>query len=155
MDIISHALWTNLIFRELPQTQKWWTVFFGVLPDLISFSLTTIKYAIQKTMHYTDPPLYIFPKYVFKLYNATHSLIIWVGFFLILKIVGLSWLALAIFGWGLHILLDIFTHTSSYFPTPILWPFSHFHFSGINWSNKWFMLFNYSVLIFLYLVFYF
>jgi len=155
MDIISHVLWTNLVFKEIDPPQRAVAVLFGVLPDLISFSFLTVKHFIRKTMHYTDPPLHVFPKYVFKIYNFTHSLIIWLGVFFILKILGFSWLALAFCGWGLHILLDIFTHTSAFFPTPILWPFSKFHFSGINWSNKWFMLFNYAVLTFLYLVFYF
>ena len=155
MDIISHALWTNLIFKEIEPVQRSVIVAFGVFPDIVSFSFVTLKYFFRKTMHYTDPPLNVFPKYVFKVYNATHSLVIWLAVFLILKIAGLSWLALAIGGWGLHILLDVFTHTSDFFPTPILWPFSDFHFSGINWSNKWFMLFNYAVLLFLYLVFYF
>ncbi|GAG43186.1 unnamed protein product, partial [marine sediment metagenome] len=68
---------------------------------------------------------------------------------------GLAWLTLAFCGWGFHILLDIFTHTKTFFPTPIFWPFSNFSFSGINWANKWFMLFNYAVLLFMYLVFYF
>jgi len=155
MDILSHALWTNLIFKELPSTQRGLAVLFGVLPDIISFSFITFKHFIRKTMHYSNPPLSSMSKTVFKLYDLTHSLIIWLGVFLVLRIVGMSWLALAFMGWGLHILLDIFTHTEKYFPTPILWPFSRFHFSGINWSNKWFMLFNYAVLIFLYLVFYF
>ncbi len=154
MDIISHALWTNLVFKELPTTQRNLAVIFGVLPDIISFSLITFKYFVIKTMHFTDPPLSVIPKRVFKLYNFTHSLVLWLGIFFFLYLLNLKWLAIAYCGWGLHILLDIFTHTSAFFPTPILWPFSHFHFSGINWSNKWFMLFNYAVLIFLYLVFY-
>ena len=155
MDILSHALWTNLIFKELPVAQRSLTIFLGVAPDLISFSFLALKHFIRKTMHYTDPPLHVIPRPGFKLYNITHSLVIWLGVFLILKIFGLDWWALACMGWGLHILLDIFTHSREYFPTPILWPFSKFHFSGINWSNKWFMLFNYAVIVFLYLVFYF
>lgn len=155
MDIISHALWTNLIFKEMPIEQRSIAVGLGVMPDVISFSFVASKHFFRKTMHYTDPPKSVMPKHVFKLYNITHSLVIWLGIFMTLKIFGLDWLALAYCGWGLHILMDIFTHTSSFFPTPILWPFSKFHFSGINWSNKWFMLFNYAVLLFLYLVFYF
>lgn len=155
MDILSHALWTNLIFKELPPQQRLWAISFGVMPDVVSFSLVTAKHFVQKTMHFTDPPISIFPHRVFRLYNITHSLVVWLGVFILLRLAGLEWWALAFMGWGLHILLDIFTHTGKFFPTPILWPFSRFHFSGINWSNKWFMLFNYAVLAFLYLVFYF
>ncbi len=155
MDIISHALWTNLIFKGLPIEQKGLVVLFGVLPDIISFSFLNFKHFVRKTLHFNAPPLAVIPKYVFKLYDITHSLVIWLAIFLILKILGLNWWLVIYYGWGLHILLDIFTHTEEFFPTPILWPFSKFHFSGINWSNKWFMLFNYAVLLFLYLVFYF
>ncbi len=155
MDIISHGLWTNLIFKELPAGQRSWAVVFGVLPDIISFSSMTFKHFFRKTMHFKEPSLSVFPRYVFKLYDLTHSLVIWLGIFLVLKLFGLDWLALAFCGWGLHILLDIFTHTDKFFPTPIFWPFSRFHFSGIAWANKWFMAFNYGVLAFLYLVFYF
>jgi hypothetical protein len=155
MDIISHALWTNLIFKEVPSAQRSIIILFGVMPDFISFSYLTLRHFIKKTMHFTDPPLTEIPRPVFKLYNITHSLVIWLGVFLILKVFFLDWWAFAYLGWGLHIMIDIFTHSADYFPTPILWPFSKFHFSGINWSNKWFMLFNYAVLTFLYLVFYF
>jgi membrane-bound metal-dependent hydrolase YbcI (DUF457 family) len=155
MDIISHALWTNLIFKELPSEQRSLTVFFGFLPDLISFSFLTVKNFIRKTLRFESDEPFEFPKYVYKLYDFTHSLVVWLGIFFVLKIFGLSWWIVVFYGWGLHILLDIFTHTTEFFPTPILWPFSKFHFSGINWSNKWFMLFNYSLLLFMYLVFYF
>lgn len=155
MDIISHGLWANLVFKELPAGQKGLAVFFGMAPDLISFSLMTFKHFIRRTMHYTEPPLSAIPKHAYKLYNITHSLVIWLGIFFLLKILGLAWLMLAFCGWGFHILLDIFTHTKTFFPTPIFWPFSNFSFSGINWANKWFMLFNYAVLLFMYLVFYF
>jgi len=155
MDILSHILWTNLVFKEIPVEHRSFVIFFGVLPDLISFSLVNVKNFVKRTMSYENPPKSALPKYVFQLYDITHSLVIWLAVFLVLKILGLDWWLIAIYGWGFHILLDIFTHTTTFFPTPILWPFSKFHFSGINWSNKWFMLFNYAVLLFLYLVFYF
>ena len=155
MDIISHALWANLIFKESPIAQRSAVIIFSVMPDFVSFSLITVKKFFSRTMSFKRPTLAVIPTQVFKLYNTTHSLIIWLSVFLILKIMGLSWLTLAFMGWGLHILLDVFTHTARYFPTPIFWPFSKFHFSGISWSNKWFMAFNYGVLAFMYLVFYF
>lgn len=155
MDILSHALWTNLVFKELPVEQRSLTVFFGMAPDLVSFARILWKDFIRKTMHYTDPPLKRFPKIVFKLYSFTHSLIIWFGVYLVLKIFSFDYAALAFCGWALHILLDIFTHKKGFFQTPIFFPFSKFGFSGINWSNKWFMLGNYAVLIALYFVFYF
>ena len=155
MDIVSHALWANLIFKELPVGQRGLLSFFSVLPDLFSFLGITVKTFFKKTFDYEAPPLSSFPPYVFKLYNMTHSLVVWAGVFFALYFFNLKIAALIFFGWGLNILLDVFTHTANFFPTPILWPFSKFHFSGINWSNRYFMLFNYSVLFFCYLIFYF
>jgi hypothetical protein len=155
MDIISHALWANLIFKELPGEQRGLLVSFSVLPDLVSFLGITIKVFFKKTFDYEAPPLSAFPRYVFKLYNITHSLVVWAAVFFVLYLFHWKWAELIWFGWALHILLDVFTHSANFFPTPILWPFSKFHFSGINWSNRYFMLFNYSVLLFCYLIFYF
>ncbi len=155
MDIVSHALWANLIFKESPIAQRSAVIVLSIMPDFVSFSTITVKKFINRTMSFHRPIASAIPAQVIKLYNATHSLIIWVAIFLLLKIMGLSLLTLAFMGWGLHILLDIFTHTAHYFPTPIFWPLSKFHFSGISWSNKWFMAFNYGVLAFMYLVFYF
>jgi len=155
MDIISHSLWTNLIFKELPIEQRGVAVLFGSMPDLVSFSFMTLRSFFKKTLDFKAPDLKQIPSYVFRLYDITHSLVIWLAVFLILKLLGLSWWTVVYYAWGMHILFDIFTHTKEFFPTPILWPFSKFHFSGINWSNKWFMLFNYALLLFLYLVFYF
>src|SRR5438105_2613186 len=39
MDVISHALWTNLVFRaaKVPPNTSWLAALFGVMPDLVSF----------------------------------------------------------------------------------------------------------------------
>jgi len=153
MDTISHALWTNLIFKELPPSERAWAISFGIMPDIISFSLA-YKHFLKKTLGIKGPKLSRMPKFVFKLYNYTHSFIIWLLIYFVLRFFAPDWISLAFFGWALHIFIDIFTHKKNYFPTPFLWPISKYKFSGINWTNRWFMLFNYAVLIFLYLVFY-
>ena len=110
---------------------------------------------MQRVLHYTDPPLKKFPPIVFKLYNLTHSLVLWGLLYLALRMIGYELAALAWCGWGFHILLDIPTHAHHYLATPFLYPLSKLKFDGIHWSDKGFMLFNYTVLLFLYLVFYF
>ncbi len=155
MDIISHALLTNLVFKDLPVEQRSLAVIFGVMPDLVSFGGMFNSVFLRKVLFFKKPPQSIFPPYVMRLYNIFHSLIVWLAVFLVLIACDLRWLAIAVCGWGFHILIDIFTHSAKSFPTPILWPISNFRFSGISWSNKWFMLFNYAVILFLYLVFYF
>lgn len=155
MDILSHALYANLVFQKLPAEQKALAVFLSMAPDLISFCFLTIKNFYKKTMHYTDPPLSVIPRHVFGLYNITHSAVIWTMIFIALSALQIKWVAIASLGWLLHILIDIPTHKEGFFPTPIFWPLSNWHFSGINWSNMYFMFGNYIVLAILYFVFYF
>jgi len=54
-------------------------------------------------------------------------------------------------GWLLHILIDIPTHSYSFYPTPFLWPISQFKFDGISWAIPWFMIANYSALALVFL----
>jgi len=59
--------------------------------------------------------------FVFHAYNLTQSLVVWSFLF------GLIWMwkrhpPWVFLAWGLHILCDIPTHSSAYFPTPFLWP---------------------------------
>ncbi len=155
MDLISHVLLTNLVFQDMPLPQRAVAIGFGILPDVISFGGLYNGAFLRKVLFFKKPPQSIFPPYVMRLYHIFHSLIIWFVVLLITTAVGPAWLALAVCGWGFHIFLDIFTHSKEAFPTHIFWPFSNFHFSGISWSNKWFMLFSYLGILALYLVFYF
>ena len=55
-------------------------------------------------------------------------------------------------GWALHILIDIPTHVLAFFPTPFLFPISEYRFSyGIQWSNIYFMIINYTLLLFVWI----
>jgi len=100
--------------------------------------------------------LTLLPPYVFHAYNVTHSLVVWaVAFFLLWQLVKKPpWLLGA---WLLHILCDIPTHATSYFPTPFLWPFPTPFVNGVPWSTPWFMAANYGTMLIVYcgLFFYF
>ena len=50
--------------------------------------------------------------------------------------------------WPMHIVVDFFTHSIEFFPTPILWPISDYRFDGVPWSNPY-VLGIYFILIFL------
>ncbi|MBI2023507.1 hypothetical protein HYT01_03025 [Candidatus Giovannonibacteria bacterium] len=162
MDIFAHALWTGAAYKTVPKEKwsakkVWLSVFFGVAPDLFSFGILFVSYFLQKGLKRPEfltqgpPPMSLIPDYVSVAYNYTHSLIIFSLVFLIaLMIYKKPFWPLA--AWGLHILIDIPTHTSAFFPTPFLWPFSSFKVSGISWGNPWFMLVNYSAIILAYLL---
>jgi len=56
--------------------------------------------------------------------------------------------------WGLHILMDIPTHSTDFFPTPFLWPFSGYRVDGISWGHPYIFFPNVVVLIVLYILFF-
>ena len=52
--------------------------------------------------------------------------------------------------WGLHLVMDIFTHSDAFFPTPFLWPLSNAHFDGLPWVNPLIYIPNVLLLAVLY-----
>jgi membrane-bound metal-dependent hydrolase YbcI (DUF457 family) len=149
MDVLSHGLWGGVLFGERSRSQFWTAFGFGVAPDLVTFSPVIIEWAIHgepALTRFGPPPLKIIPPYVFQLYDFTHSLIVWAIASTLLWIFlrKLFWPSLA---WGFHILCDIPTHTTSFFPTPFLWPFPTPYLNGFRWSRPWFMISNYLLLL--------
>ncbi|MFQ5849243.1 MAG: hypothetical protein ACE5JU_01490 [Candidatus Binatia bacterium] len=155
LDTLSHGLWGGVGFY--PRGNKTFAAAFvlGMVPDLLSFGLfhvTRPDWISQRLLGKISgpPPIAILPDFVFYTYNLTHSLVIWSVLFALIWALSKHrpWVFLA---WGLHILCDIPTHTSAYFPTPYLWPFPTPYFEGISWATRWFMLTNYTALLVVYI----
>jgi len=155
MDIISHALINNLIFQELPTTERWWAIVFGVAPDLVSFSAVMRLEFFKKVLFFKKIPHGFIPPAVFRIYRLTHSLVLWSAVFVVIWFLGFKLLAIAWLGWAAHVLIDIFTHSAKSFPTKIFWPISDWHYSGFTWSSWKFLIAEYVILAVLYLIFYF
>lgn len=150
MDTLSHGLWGGAVFGARSRRLFWAAFACGVAPDLISFGPPTVQWALAgfpRIYRPGEPPdLSKIPTYVHSLYNVTHSLLVWGLLFAIL------WLVLRRppwpFGaWGLHVLADIPTHTTRFFPTPFLWPFDTPYLDGFRWATPWFLIPNYLLLI--------
>jgi hypothetical protein len=161
MDLLAHALWTNLIFQESDSSSRYLAIALGTAPDIVAFAPELIRATAARQMKMWrkvddstfDRVSHAIPKWVYRLYDVTHSIPLWLlGF-------GVWWLIagkvpLPAFAWLLHILVDIPTHSKRFFPTPFLWPLSDFKVDGISWAVPWFMRANYGSLILLYLYFY-
>ena len=154
MDVVAHGLWGGALFY--PQGGKKFLagVVLGMAPDLLSFGvfhITRPGWILSRLAgEISGPPaMSILPPYVFHAYNVTHSLVVWsVAFFMLWLLVKRPpWLLGA---WALHILCDVPTHGSSYFPTPFLWPFHTPFVDGISWTTPEFMVANYACLISVY-----
>ena len=52
--------------------------------------------------------------------------------------------------WPIHIVVDFFTHSIKFFPTPILWPISEYRFDGVPWSNPYVLGINFIVIFFIF-----
>lgn len=164
MDILAHALWTHAVHRSVATAKNiklnkksiWIAIFFGIAPDLFSFGpyfIREISYHGLKIFSGGPPDPSTIPAYIYNSYNYTHSLLIFLAVF------GLIWLIRKkpywlIFGWGLHILTDVFSHSTSFFPTPFLFPISNFQVNGWNWHHPVFMAINYSLLVLVYVSLY-
>lgn len=169
MDTLAHGLWGGAAFGQ--REGRWGKAFWlGMAPDLLSFGpffltrLGDIGERWSRGQHGPPDPS-IIPAYVYHAYNITHSLVIWS------IIVALGWAVtrhegritsrpsslisrpclLPLGAWALHILCDIPTHSTRFFPTPYLWPFPTPFYDGIPWSNKMFMISNYTAIAAAYL----
>jgi len=148
MDVFAHGLWTYAIYYK--KKYRLLAAFIGVMPDLVAFGFFFIYNLFLNGLAFGKPALNSIPEYVFVGYNFTHSLVIFllVVFTIYYITRKIPWL---LGGWLFHILIDIPTHTREFFPTPFLWPLSGFKISAISWGNPYFMIFNYSLLVVVYI----
>lgn len=154
MDIFAHTLWTAYVYKRWPFKRRLWAAFFGVAPDIFSFGIFFVQRLYTGLFQLGKPGPEMIPAYVYALYNLTHSLIVFLVVAAILYIVRGHRLPWLIGGWGLHIVIDMFTHSREFFATPFLWPISRYAIDSFSWAEPWFMLLNYSALLVVYIVWY-
>lgn len=171
MDILAHGLWAGGLARAFQKRNReikpGWIAFWGVFPDLFAFTLL-FGYLIAGRVfgfaipHFPSPnsmePIGANGIWLLKitpiLYSLSHSVVIFV---IVLGVVlfmrkRIPW---SLFGWFLHIVIDVPTHSYEFYPTPVLWPISDWRFNGVSWGVPWFSIANYSLLAMIYLAFLF
>lgn len=158
MDILAHTLWTTAAFYKKYKTDKkllFLSAFFGVVPDLISF-VPVFVYGFLSSHGFMElvGSSHWVVRYATESYNYTHSAISFVLVLFIILAIRKGKMWWPIWGWALHIGIDIFTHRGFY-ETPFLFPLSQYKFShGISWAHPTFMIINYSALAVIYIVWY-
>lgn len=138
MDIFSHALYGGAAFGRKNIKNYILAFLIGMGPDLFSFGILWAGVHLG----FTSSPYWSkdhsgmnqISSYIHILYKITHSLVIFLAAFLAIWFIRRKpfWILGA---WGLHILVDIPTHSFDFFPTPFLWPFSDFMINGIEWGR--------------------
>jgi len=168
MDIFAHALWagagamlarrhcSKIAPRITPRVVVL-TITLAALPDLFhllpiigwwlfgSGSLATLhSYAIALPTN--EPPLpAIVAIWSHQLHCVAHSAVV-AG-----AVTAVVWavqrrLWLPLLGWWSHIVIDVFTHSVDFYPSPVLYPFTQRGFDGLAWNTPWFMAANYVAL---------
>jgi hypothetical protein len=79
------------------------------------------------------------------LYPAGHSLIVFLVVFGVATILARR-VVFEMLGWLLHILIDIPTHSLSYYATRFLWPVSDYRIDGIASRTPWFWAATYGAM---------
>lgn len=154
MDTLSHGLYGGVVFGRASRARYWLAFFFGVAPDLLSFGIYFVLtlFGLYEHPDWSSgqhPADELIPNFVHIAYQYTHSLLVFAIVF------GVVWLLLRrpileMLAWPLHILVDIPTHSTSFFATPFLWPLSDYRVDGWNWSQPIIFIPNLILLISLY-----
>lgn len=172
MDIFAHTLWTNIVYYRKYRTEvrnRTIAVLFGIVPDIFSFAPIFIyQFATRIDFFELINKNIWVVRYAEVSYKYTHSIIIFALTLFLVASVRAFWYTLKnndrlnlvyvrkfiywpMFGWLLHILIDIPTHRDFY-ETPFLFPISDYQFGhGVSWGTPWFMILNYSALTLVYL----
>lgn len=168
MDIFAHTAWTNAVFYKkyrLDRLNRFIAVLFGIVPDLLSFAPVFIYgfFARKGFMELVGSDAWPV-RFASESYNYTHSIVIFLSVFILISLyrflkrgqfgerIYKTVIYYPLFGWLLHILIDIPTH-KDFYETPFIFPLSDARFShGISWAHPTFMIINYSALALVYLI---
>ena len=153
MDIVSHGLWGSIAFGRKSRSSFWMAFVIGMAPDIFSFGILWIAAVLglsdQPDFSHGTPPESTIPQYVHHLYNVTHSFLVFLAVFF------LVWFLLKrplweLCAWGLHVLVDIPTHSYAFFPTPVFWPLFDWKFDGWQWTTSGILIPNFVLLALVY-----
>lgn len=150
MDFVSHALWGGVSFGRKNKRFFLLAAGISILPDILTEGLFFVLYLLNigsmPGWEHGHPNIGDYPLFAQTLYNITHSLIAFTVIFGLFWIVSRRpvWIVAA---WGLHILIDIPTHSLALFPTPFLWPVSEIKVDGIGWDNPVILAIDIALLV--------
>jgi hypothetical protein len=153
MDIFSHVLWGGAALGRKKRSDFLLAAAFSLLPDFfaegVMFLLVILGLPNMPGLEHGHPDISEFPAYAQNFYNATHSLVIFsLAFAMVWLLKKKAFLPMA--AWGMHVVIDIPTHSFKLFPTPFLWPLTNFKIDGIKWDSLLILIPNYALLVILY-----
>ena len=139
MDYFAHGFWSYILFHWMKK--PWRAIAFGLLPDTGSWFIYMI-YRIATFENIGQFSIEHIPDWVYTLYNISHSLFVAFAAIFAVYLIRKK-LPVYMLAWPAAIVMDLFTHSREFLPTPFLWPISAWRFPGISWGNGYFMIGNY------------
>jgi hypothetical protein len=131
MDPLTHLLITRKIVGNDAKI-----VFAGLFPDL-PFYLTYPTWIIRRGLFNEAIKSNVWPeapKWMLVLHYTVHSLPLVLSTSIIGRLLVGTWPRWTI-AWGLHILIDIPTHSRRNWAPQFLWPLSTYTFDGVAWTT--------------------
>ncbi|MFH1682666.1 MAG: hypothetical protein ABIA37_02615 [Candidatus Woesearchaeota archaeon] len=99
----------------------------------------------MRGLEFGKPDLGAIPDWVFLLYGLTHSLLVFGVILLLIYLIARK-IPIYIYAWPIAVVMDTFTHSRNFLPTPFLWPIE-WYFPGFSWGTTWFMIVNYVLIV--------
>jgi hypothetical protein len=155
MEVVAHALWASSAVMTAKRCTKahipaGWTVWWAAFPDVLAFGPSFAAGLWLRVVG--DPNSVAADGHVLPhvhvglpLYPAGHSLIVFLLVFAFTLLLARR-VVLGLFGWLMHIAIDIPTHSLNYYATRFLWPVSDYRVDGIAWWTPWLWAVTYGLL---------
>ncbi len=159
MEIVAHGLWAAAAAITARRSTKasvhvGWAVWWAAFPDVLAFGPQVavglwLRFAGSSAAAdgHALPHVHI----GLPLYPAGHSLLVFLLVFGLVTILARR-IVFEMLGWLMHILIDIPTHSLSYYATRFLWPISDYRIDGIAWWTPWFWAATYGALVVVYVL---
>lgn len=144
MDFFAHGAWSFIFFHKIEK--PWLAVVFGLLPDIVSWSPLFFYMLFTGDFLFRGQGSPVLPDWVNILYGVGHSLMISLLVIGVVYLIYKKWF-IYMFAWPMAIVMDLFTHSRDFLPTPFLWPISDWHFPGVRWGTLEFMIINWSLIL--------
>ncbi len=163
MDIVAHGLWVGLGLawarrhRPITRGTAVATITLAILPDLAQLlplvGLTLVDergFAVLRAYAGALPGFEpVLPPLVALLSHHLHCILhsaVIAGGITLLAWLRMRRLWLPLLGWWSHIVIDVFTHSASFYPAPVLYPVTYRGFDGVAWNTPASLLVNYVAL---------
>lgn len=163
MDIIAHTLWAGAFVtvarrcRPIAPRAVAATVGLAALPDVLHLlpimgwwmtgdgSVAVLR-SYAMAVPGNEPVLPTMVNLMsHHLHCIMHSAIV-AGVVTLLLWCILRCLWIPLLGWWSHIVIDVFTHSAEFYPSPVLYPITQRGFDGLAWNTTWFLALNYVAL---------